>query len=59
MKILFVEQFSEMGGGQRNLLDLLPAVHQRGWEAVVAALDTAILLRDIRCGHLPKSATRH
>src|ERR1700677_134588 len=31
----------------------------KGWEAVVAALDTAILLRDIRCGHLPKSATRH
>jgi 6,7-dimethyl-8-ribityllumazine synthase len=31
----------------------------KGWEAVVAALDTAILLRDLRCGHLPKSATRH
>jgi hypothetical protein len=37
MKILFVEQFSEMGGGQRNLLDLLPAVRERGWKAVVAA----------------------
>ena len=31
----------------------------KGWEAVVAALDTAVLLRDIRCGHLPKNATRH
>jgi 6,7-dimethyl-8-ribityllumazine synthase len=38
----------------------LPDSHEdKGWEAVVAALDTAILLRDIRCGHLPKSATRH
>jgi glycosyltransferase involved in cell wall biosynthesis len=37
MKILFIEQFSEIGGGQRNLLDLLPAVRRRGWEAVVAA----------------------
>ena len=37
MKILFLEQFSELGGGQRNLLDLLPAVIARGWKAVVAA----------------------
>ena len=37
MKILFVEQFSEVGGGQRNLLDLLPAVVDRGWKALVAA----------------------
>ena len=32
----------------------------KGWEAVVAALDTAILLRDLRCGHLPQSEhSRH
>lgn len=37
MKILFLEQFSEMGGGQRNLLDLLPAICERGWKALVAA----------------------
>lgn len=37
MKILFLEQFSELGGGQRNVLDLLPAVIARGWKAVVAA----------------------
>ena len=37
MRILFLEQFSDLGGGQRNLLDLLPAVTARGWEAVVAA----------------------
>lgn len=37
MKILFLEQFSELGGGQRNLLDLLPAVVERGWKAIVAA----------------------
>jgi glycosyltransferase involved in cell wall biosynthesis len=36
-RILFVEQFSELGGGQRNLLDLLPAVIDRGWTATVAA----------------------
>jgi 6,7-dimethyl-8-ribityllumazine synthase len=27
----------------------------KGWEAVVAALDTAILLRALRCGDLQKS----
>jgi 6,7-dimethyl-8-ribityllumazine synthase len=27
----------------------------KGWEAVVAALDTAILLRAVRCADLPKS----
>jgi glycosyltransferase involved in cell wall biosynthesis len=37
MRILFIEQFSELGGGQRNLLDLLPAVIERGWKATVAA----------------------
>jgi glycosyltransferase involved in cell wall biosynthesis len=40
-RILFVEQFSELGGGQRNLLDLLPAVIDRGWNATVAAPCTA------------------
>jgi glycosyltransferase involved in cell wall biosynthesis len=37
MRVLFIEQFSELGGGQRNLLDLLPAVIDRGWSATVAA----------------------
>lgn len=31
----------------------------KGWEAVVAALDTAILLRSIRCGDVRKNAPRH
>jgi glycosyltransferase involved in cell wall biosynthesis len=43
MKVLFIEQFSDMGGGQRNLLDLLPAVFARGWNAVVAAPGTGPL----------------
>jgi 6,7-dimethyl-8-ribityllumazine synthase len=30
----------------------------KGWEATVAALDTALLLRSIRCGDLPNDA-RH
>jgi glycosyltransferase involved in cell wall biosynthesis len=32
VNVLFVDQFSEMGGAQRCLLDLLPALVERGWE---------------------------
>ncbi len=33
MRILFIDQFSDMGGAQSCLLDLLPAVQARGWSA--------------------------
>lgn len=36
MKILFLDQYSDLGGAQRCLLDLLPAIRERGWEAHVA-----------------------
>ncbi len=34
--ILCVDQFSNFGGGQRSLLDLLPALSERGWRPSVA-----------------------
>lgn len=37
MNILFLDQFSDMGGAQRCLVDLLPAIQQRGWSAHLAA----------------------
>jgi len=44
----------------RDRSGLPDSSEDKGWEAVVAALDTAILLRDLRCGHLPQSGTaRH
>ena len=39
----------------RDRSGLPDSSEDKGWEAVVAALDTAILLRAIRCGDLPKS----
>lgn len=36
MKILFLDQFSELGGAQRCLLELLPAAVRAGWETHVA-----------------------
>ena len=60
MKLLLLDQFSELGGAQRMLLDLLEAVRDRGWQAVVGApgrgrlIDRAAALgfevAPIRCG---------
>ena len=36
MIVLFIDQYSELGGAQQCLLDLLPAVLAAGWEAHVA-----------------------
>src|SRR5690349_22286793 len=36
MNILCIEQFSSSGGGQRSLIDLLPAFSARGWKPRVA-----------------------
>ena len=37
MNILFLDQFSDLGGAQRCLLELLPAIREGGWQAHVAA----------------------
>jgi glycosyltransferase involved in cell wall biosynthesis len=37
MNILFLDQFSDLGGAQLCLIDLLPAIREEGWNAVVAA----------------------
>ena len=43
----------------RDRSGLPESSEDKGWEAAVAALDTAVLLRSIRCGDLPKDASRH
>lgn len=35
MKLLLLDQFSDPGGAQQGLLELLPAIRQRGWTAAV------------------------
>ncbi|HTP36725.1 MAG TPA: glycosyltransferase family 4 protein [Candidatus Acidoferrales bacterium] len=35
MTILFLDQFSDLGGAQQVLLEFLPAIRQRGWHALV------------------------
>jgi glycosyltransferase involved in cell wall biosynthesis len=48
MNILFVDQFNERGGGQAALLDLLPGIIARGWEAHVALPPGGPLFHDVR-----------
>jgi 6,7-dimethyl-8-ribityllumazine synthase len=43
----------------RDRSGLTDSSEDKGWEAAVAALDTAVLLRAIRCGDLPRAAARH
>src|SRR6185369_6063410 len=35
MRVLILDQFSDPGGAQQCLLDLLPALRERGWQALV------------------------
>jgi glycosyltransferase involved in cell wall biosynthesis len=54
MKILIVDQFSDLGGAQRVLLELLPALQREGWTVVVAVpgrgpLRTGAEALGIRC----------
>ncbi len=43
----------------RDRSGLPDSSEDKGWEATVAALETAVLLRSIRCGDLPRAAARH
>ena len=48
MRILFLDQFSDPGGAQQVLLELLPAIRRRGWEALVGMPGEGDLFRRVR-----------
>ena len=60
MKVLFLDQFSDLGGAQQMLLDLLSAVRDRGWQAAAGlpgngaaaqrARAAGVKVFDIPCG---------
>lgn len=43
MKILLADQFSELGGAQRVLLELLPALLREGWDCTLAVPGNGLL----------------
>jgi glycosyltransferase involved in cell wall biosynthesis len=48
MRLLLLDQFSDPGGAQQGLLELLPAVRQRGWSAVVGLPGEGELFERVR-----------
>jgi glycosyltransferase involved in cell wall biosynthesis len=48
MNVLFLDQFSELGGAQKCLLDLLPAIEDRGWSASAALPGDGPLVKLLR-----------
>jgi glycosyltransferase involved in cell wall biosynthesis len=64
MNILFLDQFNKLGGGQRSLLELLPAISESGWTGRVAlpSCDSfaeriraiGVPVDTIRCGSYPQ-----
>jgi glycosyltransferase involved in cell wall biosynthesis len=53
MNILFLDQFSTVGGGQRSLLELLPMVVKRGWNIRVAIPGEGVYSRILKASGLP------
>jgi glycosyltransferase involved in cell wall biosynthesis len=58
MRILFLDQFSELGGGQHALLDTVDAVQLNGWEPHVllpgdGPLVAALRSRSVPVGEIP------
>jgi glycosyltransferase involved in cell wall biosynthesis len=51
VNVLFLDQYSALGGAQQCLLDLLPAIEERGWSARVAVPPGGPLIdRLLACG---------
>jgi glycosyltransferase involved in cell wall biosynthesis len=48
MKILFLDQYSDLGGAQHCLLDLMPAVAWAGWQPLVAVPGNGPLVDRLR-----------
>ena len=48
MKILFLDQFSEMGGAQRALIDTVDAAQRRGWEVYAAVPGAGPLIEQLQ-----------
>ena len=48
MNILFLDQYGDLGGAQACLLDLMPAIRDRGWTAHAAVPGTGPLVERLR-----------
>lgn len=53
MRVLFLDQFSELGGAQRVLLDTVCAARERGWSVRVALPGNGPLVDQLRSSGFP------
>jgi glycosyltransferase involved in cell wall biosynthesis len=53
MRTLLLDQFSEPGGAQQGLLDLLPGLRELGWDAVVGLPGDGDLFESVRRAGFP------
>jgi glycosyltransferase involved in cell wall biosynthesis len=53
MRILFLDQFSDLGGGQHALLNTVDAVQQNGWEPHVLVPGRGELVEALRSRNVP------
>jgi glycosyltransferase involved in cell wall biosynthesis len=53
MNVLLIDQFSELGGAQRCMLDLVIAMHKLGWEPRVALPSNGPLAERLKEHHTP------
>jgi glycosyltransferase involved in cell wall biosynthesis len=58
MNILFLDQYSALGGAQQCLLDLLPAIEERGWNSRVAVPPGGPLVDRLRAQGIRVDAIR-
>ncbi len=58
MRILFLDQFSDLGGAQSCLLDLMPAILQRGWTPRVALPGSGPLVERLESMGVPVEPIR-
>uniref|UniRef100_Q01S28 Glycosyl transferase, group 1 n=1 Tax=Solibacter usitatus (strain Ellin6076) TaxID=234267 RepID=Q01S28_SOLUE len=48
MNLLLLDQFSDLGGAQKNLLELLPAIREAGWRTLVGLPGEGELFEQVR-----------
>ncbi len=58
MNILVLDQFGTMGGGQRSLLELLPAMRRCGWDVRAAVPGEGSFAEKLRGGGFPVDFVR-
>jgi glycosyltransferase involved in cell wall biosynthesis len=53
VNILFLDQFSDLGGAQQCLLDLVPAIQASGWNMTCAVPGDGMLIQKLRAFGIP------